>query len=57
MAPKVSQYLYQTVLVSIPTLFQDGKRRPLKLIGVEVLSLWLHADQLAPASSITCHIM
>jgi hypothetical protein len=47
MTPKVSQYLNKTILVSIPTLFHDGKCRPLKLIGVEVPGLWLQADELS----------
>jgi hypothetical protein len=29
------RYINSTILISIPALFQDGKRRPLKFIGVQ----------------------
>ena len=47
MTPKVSQYINKTILVSIPVLFDDGRCRPFKLIGVEVPGLWLQAHDLA----------
>jgi len=47
MTPKVSQYINKTILVSIPSLFHDGKCRPFKLVGVEMPGLWLQADELA----------
>jgi hypothetical protein len=47
MVPKISQYINKTILVSIPVVFQDGRCRPFKLIGVEVPGLWLQADELA----------
>ncbi len=46
MTPQVQQYLDKTILVSIPALFDDGKCRPFKLLGVEVPGLWLQADDL-----------
>jgi hypothetical protein len=47
MTPKVSQYINKTILVSIPVLFDDGRCRPFRLIGVEVPGLWLQAHDLA----------
>jgi hypothetical protein len=47
MTPKVSQYINKTILVSIPVLFDDGRCRPFKLIGVEISGLWLQAHDLA----------
>jgi hypothetical protein len=47
MTPKVSQYINKTILIAIPVLFDDGRCRPFKLIGVEVPGLWLQANDLA----------
>jgi hypothetical protein len=47
MTPKVNQYINKTILVSIPVLFDDGRCRPFRLIGVEVPGLWLQAHDLA----------
>lgn len=47
MTPKFSQYLNKTILVSIPTLFHDGKCRSFKLLGVDPQGLWLQSDELA----------
>ena len=46
MTPKVGQFLGRTVLVSIPTLFDDGACRPYTLVGVELQGLWLQSDDL-----------
>lgn len=47
MTPNVSKYLNKTILVSIPTLFQDGKCRPFKLLSTDLNGLWLESDELA----------
>jgi len=46
MTPRLNQYLNRTVLVSIPSLFEDGACRAYRLIGVEVQGLWLHSEEL-----------
>jgi hypothetical protein len=47
MAPKISQYLNKTILVSIPPLFHDEKCRALTLVGAEATGLWLQSNELA----------
>src|SRR5580692_12042476 len=47
MAPRLSQFLNRTILVSIPSLFVDGKCRPYKLAGIELYGLWLEGGDLA----------
>lgn len=46
MQPNLSRYLNRTLLVSIPTLFEDGYCRPYTLLGVELNGLWLKSDDL-----------
>jgi hypothetical protein len=46
MTLKIGQFLGRTVLVSIPTLFEDGACRPYTLAGVELQGLWLQSDDL-----------
>jgi hypothetical protein len=41
-----ARYVNKTVLVSIPTLFEDGTCRPFQLLGVELTGLWLQSDEL-----------
>jgi hypothetical protein len=43
----ISQYINQTIMVSIPVLFEDGKCRPFKLLSVDMIGLWLESDELA----------
>lgn len=47
MTPKVGRFLGQTVLVSIPALFGDAACRPYKLLGFELVGLWLQSDDLS----------
>jgi hypothetical protein len=47
MTPKLGHLLNKTVLVSIPTLFDDGACRSYKLLGVELHGLWLQSDDLS----------
>ena len=47
MAPKLSRYINDDILVSIPALFDDGKCRAFTLLGVELNGLWLQSDELA----------
>lgn len=47
MAPKVTQFLNRTVLVSIPGLFDGGAARPFKLLGIEAHGLWLQSEELS----------
>jgi len=46
MTPRINQYLNKTVLVFIPSLFEDGACRAYRLLGVEVQGLWLHSEEL-----------
>jgi len=46
MTLKIGQFLGRTVLVSIPTLFDDGACRPYTLVGAELQGLWLQSDDL-----------
>ena|ERR1700720_635776 len=47
MAPNLSKQINKTILVSIPALSEDGKCRPYKLTGVELVGLWLESADLA----------
>jgi hypothetical protein len=47
MALKLSRYINDDILVSIPALFDDGKCRAFTLVGVELNGLWLQSDELA----------
>ena len=46
MTPRLTQYLNKTILVSIPSLFEDGACRAYRLLGVEVQGLWLHSEEM-----------
>lgn len=46
MTPNLAQYLNRTILVSIPSLFEDRMCRYFKLIGAELNGLWLQSDEL-----------
>jgi len=45
MTPKVAHFLNRTILVSIPSLFEDGEARPFKLLDIEAQGLWLQSDE------------
>jgi hypothetical protein len=47
MTPNLGRYLNKTILVSIPSLFEDDRCRPYKLIGIELFGLWLEGGDLA----------
>jgi len=47
MAPSLSKYVNKTILVSIPPISGDVKCRPYRLIGVELIGLWLESAELA----------
>jgi hypothetical protein len=47
MTPRLGHLLNRTVLVSIPTLFEDGVCRSYKLLGVELHGLWLQSNDLS----------
>jgi hypothetical protein len=47
MALNLSKYLNKTILVSTPALSGDAKCRPHKLIGIELIGLWLESDNLS----------
>jgi hypothetical protein len=47
MIPNLHRYLNKTILVSIPTLSEDGSCRPYKLAGIELVGLWLEGGDLA----------
>lgn len=46
MVPRLTDYLNQTILVSIPVLHSDVKCRSYTLIGVELQGLWLQSEEL-----------
>jgi hypothetical protein len=46
MLPSLSRYLNKRILVSIPTLFEDGTVRPYTLLGAEMNGLWLQSEEL-----------
>jgi hypothetical protein len=45
MTPKVAHFLNRMVLVSIPSLFEDGAARPFKLLDIEAQGLLLQSDE------------
>lgn len=47
MTPKVGRFLGQTILVSIPALFGDAVCRPYRLLGLELVGLWLQSEDLS----------
>ena len=47
MISKLGAQVGKTILVSVPSLFPDGKCQPLRLVGVESSGLWLEGDGLA----------
>jgi hypothetical protein len=49
MAPNLSKHVNETILVCIPALSKDGKCRPYKLTGIELVGLWLAGPDLASA--------
>jgi hypothetical protein len=47
MAPNLSKQINKTILACIPAISEDGKCRPYKLTGVELVGLWLENGDLA----------
>jgi hypothetical protein len=47
MASNLSKHINETILVCIPALSKDGKCRPYKLTGIELVGLWLASPDLA----------
>lgn len=43
---KLAQYFNKTILVCIPSLYDDGQPRPYKLVGIEPEGLWLESEEL-----------
>ena len=46
MTPNLTKYVNKTIFVSIPPLSGDLKCRPYKLMGVELIGLWLESADL-----------
>lgn len=46
MAPNIGRYANKTILVSLRTSSGSGPCVPYKLIGVELVGLWLEGDEL-----------
>lgn len=47
MISSLSHYLNRTLLISIPSIFEDGRPRPYILRGIEAPGLWLESEDLA----------
>ncbi len=47
MTQNLTKYVNKTILVSIPVLSDDVRCRPYKLMGVELVGLWLQSEDLA----------
>ena len=43
---KLGLFIGKTVLVCIPSLFDDGRVRPCRLLGIEIHGLWLESQEL-----------
>jgi hypothetical protein len=46
MIPRLTDYVNQSILVSIPALHSDLKCRAYTLMAVELQGLWLHSEEL-----------
>ena len=46
MTLRLSHSTNRNILLSIPSLFEDGKCRPFKLLAAELHGLWLESDAL-----------
>jgi len=46
MSSNLGRYVNKTIFVSITGVSEDGKCRPYKLIGIELVGLWLQSDDL-----------
>lgn len=49
MAPNLTKYVGKTILVSIPALSKDTMCRSYRLIGIELIGLWLEDEALRGA--------
>jgi hypothetical protein len=43
---RLAHYFNKTILVCIPSVFEDEQPRPFKLIGIEDFGLWLESEEL-----------
>jgi hypothetical protein len=43
MTIQVNRFIGKTIMVCIPAIFEDGKCRPYKLVGVDLQGLWLQS--------------
>lgn len=44
---RLAHFFNKTILVCIPSLFEDQQLRPFKLVGIEEAGLWLESEELA----------
>lgn len=49
MTPNLTKYVGKAILVSIPALSEDLRCRSYRLIGIELIGLWLEAEDLRGA--------
>jgi hypothetical protein len=42
---KLAQFFNRTILVCIPSLYDDGQPRPYTLVGIEPEGLWLESEE------------
>jgi hypothetical protein len=47
MTTKLVQFFNKTILVCIPSLYDDKQPRPFTLVGIEPCGLWLESEDLA----------
>ena len=47
MSTKLAQFFNKTILVCIPSLYDDKQPRPFTLVGIETCGLWLESEDLA----------
>jgi hypothetical protein len=47
MTPKLAHFLNKTILLCIPSLYDDKQPRPYTLVGIEPCGVWLESEDLA----------
>ena len=57
---RLAHYFNKTILVCIPSLFEDQQPRTVKLVGIEESGLWLKSGELAelfqsPEGTVSVH--
>lgn len=50
---RLANFFNKTLLVCIPSIFEDQQPRPFKLVGIEEQGLWLESPELA--ETLQCH--